>query len=125
MPARMTRVRKFGWWSVRKKSVEFPRIRAALGMPETETNEGDDESPEHDKFDGDTDEDSETIRIICSECKTRTLVRVEHYPKPTIRRIMTRNIWPELEPDAKQPLLPAVEPYLAGGSLYMEAMGFT
>jgi hypothetical protein len=126
MPYRMTRVRKFGWWSGTRKRKELPRIRRALGMKQVETAE---EPSERDKFDGDTfdeeEEREEQIRIICRQCNRLTMVRVVHYPKPSIRRIMTWVLWPELEPDADQMVLPAVEPYLPGGSLYHEAMGFT
>ena len=126
MPARMTRVRKFGWWSATKKSVEIPRIRKALGMPEVNA-ENREEPSEHDEFDGDADEESEEkiVRVICRACNRLSMVRVAHYPKPTIGCIMKWNIWPELEPGADQMVLPAVEPYLPGGSLYLEAIGFT
>ncbi len=128
MPRRMTRVRKFGWWAVHKKVVELPRIRRALGMLGTQANDA--VSSKQDKFDGDADEeiesnDDEAIRIICRTCKTRSMVRRVHYPKPSIARINQWTVWPELERDADQRLLPEVEPYLPGGSLYVEATGFT
>ena len=97
-------------------------------MKSVETSE---ESSERDPFDGDTSdeeeerEEQEKVRIVCRQCNRLTMVRVLHYPKPSIRRIMTWILWPELEPDADQMVLPAVEPYLPGGSLYLEAIGFT
>jgi hypothetical protein len=122
----MTRVRKFGWWSGARKVKEIPRIRKALGMPEVHT--GSDEEPAaRDTFDGDADDEreEEVLRVICRACNTRSMVRVAHYPKPSIGRIRNWNVWPELEPGGDQRLLPAVEPYLPGGSHFFEAMGFT
>ena len=130
MPARMSRVRKYGWWSSQKKGGELPRIRVALGMPEqVEEREREEQADEPDDFFLDAGEEeeeapAELMRVVCSACQRLTLVRVKHYPKPTIRRIMSWTLWPELRRDADQLVLPAVEPYLPGGDLYLEAIGF-
>ena len=126
MPARMTRVRKFGWWSGTKKAKELPRIRKALGMPEVQV-ESREEPSKTDKFDGDTGVESEEkiIRVICRAVQPAFDGAGAYYPKPSIGRIMKWSIWPELEPGGDQMVLPAVEPYLPDGSLYLQAIGFT
>jgi hypothetical protein len=95
-------------------------------MPEVNA-ESREEPSEHDKFDGDADEEceEEILRVVCRACNQLSMVRVVHYPKPTIGRIRSWNVWPELEPGGDQMVLPSVEPYLPGGSQYFQAIGFT